>query len=180
MEQISKIGINFEIRTNFKIGTNLKNVTNYKLKQILKLEQISKMENFRIGTNFKIGSNLFKFRKKKKRNSEERRKENKIKTTLPRPASDCLSIQNSRNENKTPLHHPPWAAIGATLTLAAAPPLSSSFLTATVGIGRRVKPARCRRRRSCLHPHAWQGGAGSPRSAALPSGRWHSGGGGVL
>jgi uncharacterized protein YjbK len=50
------------------------------------------MENFQIGTNFeietnyKIETNLFKFRKKKKLNSEERRKENKIKITLPGPA----------------------------------------------------------------------------------------------
>jgi hypothetical protein len=41
------------------------------------------MENFRSGTNFEIRINLFKFRKK---NSEKRRKENKIKATLPGPA----------------------------------------------------------------------------------------------
>jgi hypothetical protein len=41
LEQISKIGINFEIRTNFKNGTNYG------------LEQISKIEiDFEIGTNF--------------------------------------------------------------------------------------------------------------------------------
>jgi hypothetical protein len=64
-----------------------------------------------------------------------------------------------------------------TLAAAAPPPLPSSSPTAAVGACRRAKPVRCRRRRPCLFPQAWQGGAGSPLPAAVPPGLLRSGDG---
>jgi hypothetical protein len=65
-------------------------------------------------------------------------------------------------------------AIRPDLALQPSPLLSP---TAAVGVGRRAKPARCQRRRPCPYLRGWLGGAGFPRSAAVPLGRRRSDGG---
>jgi hypothetical protein len=64
LEQISKIGTNFEIGINFKNGTNFEIGFFFENGTTFKLKQFKKWSKLRIGTNFKFEiSNLIKFQK---------------------------------------------------------------------------------------------------------------------